>query len=412
MHNLTEGQQEALTAFNTLILDPDQNVLVVEGHAGTGKTFLVNEMIRQLPKTMKMAKLITANKMPHDMVLTATTNKAATNLREATGCPSKTIHQLLSLRPVTNYATGKTVLEETRDAPIENTIIIIDEASFIDSNLLEIILRRCWTSKICMIGDPAQLLNPNGEGPSVFGVGFITARLTEIVRQAEGNPIIELASSFRDVVNGLPWPQVHLSEEICHVTDEEFAKQVEAEFTDAEWNTDSSKILAHTNKTVQLYNKAVRQTVTGDTKLKVGDFLINNSFVKGDSVSIPTDAVVKLIAMSPGTQHGVKGNFVYLNYDGKFFMPSVASHKAKIIKELKATKQYTAVRNIYDTWIDLRSPYASTVYKAQGSTYKKVFIDLNDIGKKCKDPNQMARLLYVAVSRASEQVILTGDIAN
>lgn len=62
-----------------------------------------------------------------------------------------------------------------------------------------------------------------------------------------------------------------------------------------------------------------------------------------------------------------------------------------------------------DGWIDLRAAYACTINKAQGSTYDKVFIDLDDI-KKCNSGNQIARMLYVGVSRARLIVYLCGDL--
>ena len=62
-----------------------------------------------------------------------------------------------------------------------------------------------------------------------------------------------------------------------------------------------------------------------------------------------------------------------------------------------------------NNWIDLRAAYASTINKAQGSTYKTVFIDLDDI-KRCNSGDQIARMMYVGVSRASQRVWLTGDL--
>ena len=53
--------------------------------------------------------------------------------------------------------------------------------------------------------------------------------------------------------------------------------------------------------------------------------------------------------------------------------------------------------------------FASTVNKAQGSTYDTVYLDLNDIGK-CQDRDQVNRMLYVGVSRAKHKVVFTGDI--
>ena len=64
---------------------------------------------------------------------------------------------------------------------------------------------------------------------------------------------------------------------------------------------------------------------------------------------------------------------------------------------------------IENHYVDLRLAYASTVNKAQGSTYDNVYIDLNDIGK-CYDKDQVRRMLYVALSRARHKAVFTGDI--
>ena len=62
---------------------------------------------------------------------------------------------------------------------------------------------------------------------------------------------------------------------------------------------------------------------------------------------------------------------------------------------------------------DLKDIFCSTVHKAQGSTYKHVFVELKDIltpprnrGKKIRRPDDRPKLLYTAVSRASEKVYL------
>lgn len=60
--------------------------------------------------------------------------------------------------------------------------------------------------------------------------------------------------------------------------------------------------------------------------------------------------------------------------------------------------------------IDLRPSFACTVTKSQGSTFDWVFIDLDDICKRIHHPNQLARALYVAFSRARQGVIMTGDM--
>jgi len=60
-------------------------------------------------------------------------------------------------------------------------------------------------------------------------------------------------------------------------------------------------------------------------------------------------------------------------------------------------------------WLhDLRPIHASTVHKSQGSTYQHAFIDAGDIGR-CTRADVIARLMYVAVSRAAQTVTLTGQ---
>ena len=58
---------------------------------------------------------------------------------------------------------------------------------------------------------------------------------------------------------------------------------------------------------------------------------------------------------------------------------------------------------------DLRPRNACTVYKAQGSTYREVFVDLTDIGD-CRNPSQAARMLYVACTRPTHNIKFIGNL--
>ncbi len=69
---------------------------------------------------------------------------------------------------------------------------------------------------------------------------------------------------------------------------------------------------------------------------------------------------------------------------------------------------YFKLKNEYP---DLRAADASTVYKAQGSTYDTSFIDVGNIGE-CNRPDVVARMLYVAVSRARKRVVFYGDLPS
>jgi exodeoxyribonuclease V len=63
------------------------------------------------------------------------------------------------------------------------------------------------------------------------------------------------------------------------------------------------------------------------------------------------------------------------------------------------------------SFVDLRPIHASTVHKSQGSTYRQVFVDLSDIGRNTRR-DVLLRLLYVALTRARGDVVVTGKLPD
>ena len=74
----------------------------------------------------------------------------------------------------------------------------------------------------------------------------------------------------------------------------------------------------------------------------------------------------------------------------------------RILERKKKWGQYFDFKNHV---LDIRDIYASTVHSAQGSTYNNVYIDLKDLFI-CTKKEELARLLYVAVSRAKNNIYL------
>jgi ATP-dependent exoDNAse (exonuclease V) alpha subunit len=107
--------------------------------------------------------------------------------------------------------------------------------------------------------------------------------------------------------------------------------------------------------------------------------------------------------------HGVIGNFMTMNHVIRVFQPKTLDSVRARLKEARAMKDFNLIAEIENSWIDLRGAYAQTINKAQGSTYDRVYIDLDDVSG-CRNKNQLARMLYVGVSRAKYQVFLTGDL--
>ena len=410
---LTQGQQDAYDDFCDFLLDPKKNVFVLEGYAGTGKTTLVRTLLSQLPNMERSVRLIDPTFPGWDVQLTATTNKACEALSELTGEPAATIHSFLGLRVNKDYKTGETNLTARDWSDVKtNQLIMIDEASYLDQPTLRLIFQLTKNCKIVFIGDPAQLTNFKSKGAPVFQSEFPTARLTEVARQAEGNPIIELATAFRETVTtGEFFSFTPDGTSIQYMDRNQFAEAVKQEFTRPDWEHNDSKVLAWTNRAVIQYNHAIRDMAQGDPQFQAGDYAVLNSYLKSTGkYPLKTDELVQVTDKSELSEDkGTPGWWVQLNNVHNVFFPQSLDHRKDRIRRAKATNDLVTLRHIDQFWADLRSAYSCTINKSQGSTYDTVFIDLDDI-KACNSPNQIARMLYVAVSRARQRVVFVGDL--
>lgn len=413
---LSKGQDNVLAQFVQFLCDPTESVFVIEGYSGTGKTTLIATLLDRLKGYIQAARLIWPQYPDYQIQLTATTNKAADTFGQLTGEDVRTIHSFLELRLHSDPATGQKLLVPKRhDNPKFNFLLFIDEASYIDSHLLGLIFSQTKQSKIVLIGDPKQLLSPGSYHAPAFAAGFKTGKLDEVMRQLvdgvpKANPITDLATMFRHTVDTGVWPKFKPDGQyVRYLERSDFEDEIISEFTRPDWHYHDSKVLAWTNNCVIAYNNAIRAKVSGDPELQVGDYAENNSFISNGKSSVKTDQLVLITEIEADSEHhGVKGNWVTIDYGARFFFPKSRKDKQKFIAACRAKSEYAGVRE-GESWIDLRAVFSQTINKAQGSTYKRVFIDLDDI-KRCNSGNQIARMLYVGVSRATTQVLLTGDL--
>jgi len=408
---LTTGQQAAYEGFAQFVIDPNEHVFVLKGYAGTGKTTLVEYLIEQISKLFRTLALVDPKQKNMELVLTATTNKAAEAFELAAKQQVRTIQSVLGLRVEKNYVTQVSTLVPAPKAEIvRNALIIIDEASYVDSHLLDLIFKRTENCKIMFIGDPAQLTPVKSSQVPVFNAGFPTAELTEVVRQAKGNPIIDLSTAFRNTVNtGEFFSFKPDGQHIQWLPREAFEAEIVKEFNRPDWTDRDSKVLAWTNKTVIGYNHGIRNLVKGSPQFSEGDYAVCNAYIHTRDCQIKTDQMVRITSMTPAEEHDVPGFEYTLDNRHTAFMPTNPDDKKKRVNLAKEENQFDVVSDINRAWIDLRAAYACTINKSQGSTYNAVFIDLDDV-KKCRDTNQVARMLYVAVSRARYKVFFTGDL--
>lgn len=193
---LTQDQRRAAEAFEGWLQQKDAGLpFVLSGFAGSGKTFL----------SMRLLREVEASGLCWTVV--APTHKAVGVLRQAlaleglhpTWYPS-TIHRLLRLKL---KRQGDRELCESTDqtaGALEHLgLVLIDEASMVDSALLSIALQCAhpFRTRLVFVGDPAQL-PPVGESESpVFSMNrAVSACLREVVRHQ--GPVLQLASCLRD----------------------------------------------------------------------------------------------------------------------------------------------------------------------------------------------------------------------
>lgn len=187
---LTKGQEEALKRCIRWFNNPYKQVFRIYGSAGSGKSHLVGEIIRNL------------NLNADDVALCAPTGKATTVLMQRFGFPNtSTLHHLIYIP----YTKDKLIVTSSNEIEgIESStefslkpslgfkLIVLDEVSMVDKYQMQDLMS--YGIPIIAVGDPYQLppindtpLDPNGAD----------ALLTEIVRQESDNPIVTLANDVR-----------------------------------------------------------------------------------------------------------------------------------------------------------------------------------------------------------------------
>jgi len=411
---LNSCQLAAVDSFVEFLFHPAQSELVISGFAGTGKTTLVKYLIDNLDKYEAAAKALGKTKtVPQNVQITATTRKAAHVLAHSLNTEPSTIHSYLGLVLRNNYDTGETFLKLAKGAYVKSdTLIFIDEASFMNAELLLKVREMTSTScKIVFMGDPCQLLQPGTFKSPVFDGKIPTVHLTTIMRNQ--GPIQELSAQFRESVTSSMFKDIitGTSSMVTHVSGTEFQSLIDAAFLSKDYVADkSAKVLAWSNTRVNDYNNYIADLRGITEPFPSGETLITNSpiMIYG-KIEASTDSPVKVVSSIPTTMFGIDGYEVYLENIGVIFVPTSQKDAKALMKHYAKEKNWKKYFNIKDTWGDLRQPYASTVHKSQGSTYGQVFIDLSDIGR-CNMPSDTARLLYVASSRPSDQVIMYGDL--
>ena len=462
---LTSDQQQAADAFADWMHQADATVpFVLSGFAGSGKTFL----------SMRLLQQVEASGLCWTVV--APTHKAVGVLRQAlaleglhpTWYPS-TIHRLLRLKLKRQGDRELCESTEQTAAALEHLgLVLIDEASMVDSSLLSIALQcaHTFSTRLVFVGDPAQL-PPVGERDSpVFAMTrAVNACLRQVVRHQ--GPVLQLASCLRD--GRLPCEVPPLLAPVCTdlgqvgvMNRSDWLSRAQESLRQAAAcdNPDAARILCYTNRRLEVLVPHARRAIHGDMADQMavlpGEVLITRTAVMapasrdgGETGEEPDlvlgsnrELVVEDVAPERCdlAEFGVSGD-AQLSLAG-LGAPVIETLTARVRsgelelnlrlqppvgtparQQLDALLQHLRTqareagkqggRPLWRRYFLVRDAFASlgpaavlTVHRSQGSSFGEVFV-ADDVFWP-QDLDLRRQLVYVAVSRARQGVWLAG----
>ncbi len=290
----TSSQKAAIYSFRSFLNGSDQ-VFILKGAAGTGKTTLLAEFIRILNPEKRLIKLM------------APTGRAAHIIGQKTGVSALTIHKSIYSLSALNSIAKKGDPEEDdnihakfglrkNDDP-QSTVYIVDESSLISDifseheafsfgsgKLLSDLFKYIGNRKIIFVGDYAQL-PPIGMNFSpaldksyleeFFNCTVSEFFLREVVRQAHGSVLLDNVTKIRDNIESKSFAEFKL------LNDDDFLTEKENLLIPyfRQSNTRPhvrSIIITYSNKQAMEYNQAIRTHYYGEDvpRLVKGDLLI------------------------------------------------------------------------------------------------------------------------------------------
>jgi len=423
---LTLHQQEKQEEILSHLYVGENRILLI-GSAGVGKTYMMGELVKLLARDRRVNGHYNNKKI----YALAPTNKALAVLKGKIDyeVEFKTVDSALHRRP--GPADPKTgirkfirINRKSKSAEEFKTCkaAIVDEASMLNSELLTYLDE--YRFPIIFVGDNKQI-NPVGEAESpVFTRGYPTVELTEIVRQKNPNPIIELSRDLDliyfkqpNVINN----RGYLYSNAKHIMIDRLAEVN---------GTDDLKYLAYTNDEVELMNKLVRVKRYGNPKkieleetitfnMPYGSFYTNEEVkvrhvdIITDFISVPKEDTRYDKDDNPITEMDkIKMKYYRINES-----ISVVHEQSEAIFKLIVAQLNGHCKNNGWSWnardyfrdkifADIKYNHALTIHKSQGSTYKEAIINIGNVLRYCRDANEKQRLLYTGVTRASDLVIL------
>lgn len=452
----TPCQEDMLRKTAEFISNDDDDILVVNGYAGTGKTTAVASVIAAL-KDFEVK-----------CVLLAPTGRAAKVLSTYTGRPAYTIHKhIYRQKSVGGDGFGQFSLSPNKD---KNTLFVVDEVSLIgidagqqqsttafgSGNLLDDLIsfvRSGVECKLILIGDSAQL-PPVGLDASpallkdymtMMG-GTVFTELSTVVRQQQESGILVNATHIRHMIAELEYgPGIIATDELCmdvnkfddiqRIRGGDLIETISDAYST--YGEDETIILCRSNKRAIKYNLGIRSTVQFKDERLVRDdklMIVKNCYQFLEGIEgldyIANGDIAKLQKISKYEEryglHFAEARISFPDYDdqeivAKVILDTLESESASLTYDqanllyqgvnedyshIKAKrKRYEAVReDKYYNALQLKYANAVTCHKSQGGQWKCVFID-NPFWQEELTVDDL-KWLYTALTRATEKVYL------
>lgn len=393
--SLDDNQKEAIIkAF-------DSQISIINGQAGTGKSFTIKALARQFKIDGWKVSLV------------APTGKAALRIG------GKTIHSWLEPKVEVLPNGDFKILGFSRKSFYFKEVLLVDESSMIDKSLWFEIFKIYDQSihrdrKIVFIGDAGQL-EPVGEGTpfltTIEEKDFPITTLTNIHRTKLDNDIIEFADYVRNnkVIPSKPFNNVKKTtknEAVEIVIEDPVNNQILSPMRGGENGTDSINSL--------IQSKRRERELIGDVPVFIGKVYDNESkkyvdktkFYEGDKIIVTKNYwPLEITNGTSGTIVGV--SIIYLDNKGEDddWDGIIKNKRRKGVKAVEIKKEDDgSIIEIPLTWLEknIDLAYSITVHKAQGSEYDKVFLFATNDQFMVRNK----KLLYTAITRARQTVYI------
>ena len=379
---------------DTLQLALENQLVVITGGPGTGKTTTIRAILAMF------------DRLGYKTLLTAPTGRAAKRMTELTGSEASTVHRLLGAKFAEDEES--VVFSKNASEQLDCDAVILDECSMVDISLMSALLQAMPAdARLVLVGDADQLpsVGPGDVFSAIIRSEVVpTVRLTEIFRQNSTSRIIrnahminrgehpdlsENAGDFFRLKRMQSASTVETITELCasrlpqkmHIPSDEI--QVLSPTRKGELGT------ANLNKSLQ---EALNPAVPGKKEKLFGTVV----FREGDRV-MQIRNNYDLLWHTADNRSAGSGI-----YNGDIGVVARIDHEQET---LTVDFDGRLASYSFDQLIELEHAWAMTVHKSQGSEYRAVILCLSATTQMLMSRD----ILYTAVTRAKELLILVGD---